>query len=327
MFTDYGRPINTQFEEVGFAFSKAIITGLLREQLGFAGVVCTDWGLVTDKKINGQDMPARAWGVEHLNEKERVLKLLKAGCDQLGGESRPDLVVNLIEEGLIPESRIDESVRRLLRAKFALGLFERPLVDVDASVAVVGKTSFRQKGNEAQRRCFTLLTNNNDILPLNRHIKKVYVEGIDPALVVARGFEVVDAPSKAEVALLRLKTPYEARPGGFEKKFHSGSLDFPKQEKARQATIFNTVPTVVDIYLDRPAVIPEIAELAAALVASYGSSGDAFLDIVLGEASPEGKLPFDLPSSMKAVVESRSDMPFDTANPVFRFGHGLSYKN
>jgi beta-glucosidase len=88
------------------------------------------------------------------------------------------------------------------------------------------------------------------------------------------------------------------------------------------------VPTMVDIYLDRPAAIPEIAENAAALVANYGASPDAFLDVVFGfeGAAPQGKLPFDLPRSMEAVEASKEDVPFDTENPVFRFGHGLSYE-
>ena len=64
---------------------------------------------------------------------------------------------------------------------------------------------------------------------------------------------------------------------------------------------------------------------AAALLASYGSSDEAFLDVVFGDAQPEGSLPFDLPRSMAAVMASRSDVPFDTADPVFRFGHGLRY--
>lgn len=52
----------------------------------------------------------------------------------------------------------------------------------------------------------------------------------------------------------------------------------------------------------------------------------AFLDVVFGTAAPEGALPFDLPRSMAAVVASRSDMPYDTEDPLFRFGHGLRYR-
>ncbi|KAI7909343.1 hypothetical protein M9X92_011686 [Pyricularia oryzae] len=77
--------------------------------------------------------------------------------------------------------------------------------------------------------------------------------------------------------------------------------------------------------LDRPAAIPEVAEGAAAVFGSFGSGTEAFLDVVFGIAAPEGKLPFDLPRSQKAVEESMEDVPFDTKSPVFTFGHGLRY--
>jgi beta-glucosidase len=96
-------------------------------------------------------------------------------------------------------------------------------------------------------------------------------------------------------------------------------------ERDHHAEICSTVPTIVDVYLDRPAVLTDLARDAAALFASYGSSDEAFLDVVFGDAQPEGSLPFDLPRSLTAVVASRSDVPFDTADPVFSFGHGLRY--
>ena len=321
-------PVGTDWEEVGFAFNKGVITDLLRNKLGFQGIICSDWGLITDTSILGQDMPARAWGVEHLTEAERTLRILNAGCDQFGGESRPELVIQLVEEKKLSQARLDDSVRRLLREKFVLGLFDQPFVDVDAAIKVVGNASFQAEADNAQRGSFCLLTNNNNILPL-KHDKsrapKIYAEGVLPELLSARGFDLVHDPYDADVALLRIKAPYEPRPGGFEAHFHAGSLEYSQAEKSRQAAIFSAVPTIVDVYLDRPAIIPEIVRKAAALLVSFGSSGDAFLDLIIGNAKPKGKLPFDLPSSTKAVQESREDMQFDTKNPIFRFGDGLSY--
>ena len=319
----YGMPIGTQYEEVAFGFNQGIITDLLRGELGFDGIVCTDWGLVTDSTILGQPMPARAWGVEHLDELSRVEMILNAGCDQLGGEARPELVVELVEQGRISQDRIDVSVRRLLREKFILGLFDDPYVDPEHAAATVGKAEFVAAGVEAQCRAYTLLTNNDQVLPLRKG-RRLYVEGVAEE-VASRYGEVVSNPADADVALLRLKAPYEPRPGGFEAMFHAGSLEFPPQERDDHAAISSTVPTIVDVYLDRPAVLTDLARDAAALLASYGSSDEAFLDVVFGDAQPEGSLPFDLPRSMAAVVASRSDVPFDTADPVFRFGHGLRY--
>jgi len=330
MMPYYSRPIGTEYEEVGFSFNRQIVTELLREELGFQGIVLSDWGLITDTVIRGQDMPARAWGVESLSELERAARILDAGVDQFGGEQRPELIVELVEMGRIEESRLDRSVRMLLREKFALGLFEQPYVDVEAAKRVVGNPYFVRLGNEAQRKQYTLLTNNENILPLSPDAKapKFYVEGFNATLLTSRGMQVVEAVEEADLALMRLQAPYEPRPGGFEANYHAGSLEYNATEKARQASIYAAVPTIVDIYLDRPAAIPEIAENAAALMANYGASPDAFLDVVFGfeGAAPHGKLPFDLPRSMQAVEASKEDVPFDTENPVFRFGDGLSYE-
>jgi beta-glucosidase len=321
----YGMPIGTEYEEVGLGFNKGIVTDLLRGELGFDGIVCTDWGLVTDSTIMGQPMPARAWGVEHLDELSRVEMILNAGCDQLGGEARPELVIKLVELGRISEERIDVSVRRLLREKFILGLFDNPYVDPDHAAATVGKTEFVAGGAEAQRRAYTLLTNRDQILPLRKG-RRLYVEGVSNSIASGYG-EVVGDPADAEVALLRLKAPYEPRPGGFEAMFHAGSLEFAATESDHHAEICAAVPTIVDVYLDRPAVLTDLVRDAAAVFGSYGSSDEAFLDVVFGEAQPQGSLPFDLPRSMAAVKASRSDVPFDTVDPIFKFGHGLRYGN
>ena len=128
----YGMPVGTDHEEVGFGFNHGVITGLLRDRYGFDGVVCSDWGLLTDAVIDGVVWPARAWGVEHLSTAERALKALAAGVDQFGGEACPEVVVDLVRSGRIDEERIDASVRRLLRDKFRLGLFDDPYVDARA---------------------------------------------------------------------------------------------------------------------------------------------------------------------------------------------------
>jgi beta-glucosidase len=317
----YGMPVGTELEPVAFGFNRGVVTGLLRERFGFDGIVCIDWGLINDAELLGQPMPARAWGVEHLSPLDRVAMVLEAGCDQFGGEACPELVVELVRTGRISEDRIDISVRRLLLEKFRLGLFDQRYVDADAASAVVGRADFIEAGLDAQRASYTLLINNDDILPLNPGLT-VYVDGVDAA-VLGEYAKVVPDPAEADVALVRLKAPYEPRPGGFEAHFHAGSLEFPVEEVHRLQALFSEVPTVVDLYLDRPAIVPEIVAGAAALLVSYGRSGRAFTDVVFGHTSPQGRLPFDLSSSTRAVEDSRSDMPFDTVDPLFRFGDGI----
>ena len=327
----YGMPVGTEYEEVGFGFNKSVLTGLLRERYRFDGIVCTDWGLVNDAAIFGQPFPARAWGVEHLTPAERMIKILDAGADQFGGEACPELLLELVADGRVSEDRLDTSARRLLREKFALGLFEDRYVDAEAADAIVGSAQFRAEGDAAQRASITVLSNraaaaagetDAPVLPFARGVK-LYVEGIAAEVAAAYG-EVVATPAEADIAVLRLQAPFEERATMFENFFHAGSLEFPDAVVAHVAEVAASVPTVVDVFLDRPAILGPIVESAHAVVGNWGASAAALLDVLSGVAPAQGRLPFDIPSSMAAVEASRPDVPFDTADPLFRFGHGLS---
>lgn len=322
----YGMPVGTEWEEVGFAFNRGVLTDLLRTRLGFDGIICSDWGVLNDSEIFGAHFPARAWGVENLTPAARMAKALTAGVDQFGGEACPELLVKLVASGTISESRVNESARRLLREKFELGLFDDPFIDENAADIIVGNAEFRRAGDYAQRASITILTNGTDqkpLLPLSRG-RRLYVEGIDPTIAGAYG-EIVDDPANAEIALIRLAAPFEERSTVFENFFHSGSLDFPDSVLDRVRTIASQVPTVVDIFADRPAILEPITTVAHAVCVNWGASAEALLDVLTGAFEPQGRLPFDLPRSMDAVRVGREDVPFDTPNPLFRYGHGLSY--
>ncbi|MER7928671.1 glycoside hydrolase family 3 N-terminal domain-containing protein [Streptomyces sp. NPDC096057] len=318
----YGKPLGTPYEEVAFGFNRDVITGLLRDELGFDGIVCADWAIINDHPVVGEPHIARAWGVEDLSPTERTLKALHAGVDQFGGEHCPELVVELVRSGRLAQSRVDTSARRLLAEKFRLGLFDdRRYVDPDAAEEIVGHPDFRVAGATAQRRSLTLLKPGP--LPLRDH-PRLYVEGVRPA-AAAPYAHLVDDPADADLALLRLSTPYEPRPGRFEAFFHTGRLDFPAPRLKEILTLLDTVPTIVAIHMERPAVIPEIADRSAALLASFGADDDALLDVVFGRAQPEGRLPVQLPRSMEEVAAGRPDVPQESPDPLFPFGHGLRY--
>ena len=324
----YGRPLGLDLEEVGFGYNKDVVTSLLREKYGFDGVVCTDWGLVNDVVVNGEVLfPARAWGAEDLSAAGRVRKIIEAGCDQFGGEFCPELIVELVNSGELSEERLDQSVRRLLRDKFRLGLFDDPFVDVQAVESIAGREDFVAAGELAQRRSMVLLKNGNSasgtVLPL-RGKPRLYVENLAPELAGRYG-QVVDTPEEADFAIIRLQTPYEKREGFLDGLFHAGDLDFKGPDLAHIMEVCGKVPTIVDIYLDRPAVIPEIAAQSFALIADFGAADSAVLDVIFGQFSPTGRLPFELPSSMEAVRAQKEDLPCDSENPLFPFGFGLSY--
>ncbi|WP_425234914.1 glycoside hydrolase family 3 protein [Ulvibacterium sp.] len=325
----YGIPTDQTDENVAMAYNKTIITTLLREKYKYDGVVCTDWGLITDRPM-GPDVvwKARAWGVEDLSAADRALKIIEAGCDQFGGENRPELIVQLVNEGKLTEERIDVSIKRLLKQKFELGLFDNPFVDESKVDEIVGSEASRALGEKTQKISMTLLKNDNSTLPLEQKKFKLYVENID-STTVANYAEVVATPEAADFAIIRLNTPwYPAETNvPFAKGFHHGDLDFKGDEKQRILDLLNKVPTVVDIYLDRPAVIPQIANAATALIANYGASDKSVCEVLFGNTAPQGKLPFELPTSMQAVENQKTDMPYDSKNPLFKFGFGLSYES
>jgi beta-glucosidase len=316
----YGVPVGTKYDEVAFGFNEGIINGLLRTELGFDGIVCTDWGILTDHPIMGEPHQARAWGIEHLSPSQRTLMALHAGVDQFGGESRPGLVTELVASGQLPVSRLDQSVARLLTEKFRLGLFDdRRYVDPEQADRVAGNAEFRAAGRAAQSRSVTVLT--NQVLPAPAGTR-LFVAGVDPAVAAAYG-DVVSDPAQASLAVLRLAAPYEQRPGRFESFFHTGPLDFAPDRLAEILRLLASVPTVVAIHLERPAVIPEISQAAAALLAVYGASDAALLDVIFGRAAPEGRLPVQLPRSMDEVVRGQPDVPRESTDPLFDFGAGL----
>jgi beta-glucosidase-like glycosyl hydrolase len=324
----YGMPVGLEvdgepIEEVGFGYNRQVVTGMLREGLGYDGVVLSDWELVMDNHVGDKVLPARAWGVEHLDAHGRMELILHAGADQFGGEECVDVLLELVAQGRVTEERIDESARRLLTVKFRLGLFDDPFVDEDRAAEVVGRQDFRDEGHAAQARSVTVLQAGSDAaaLPLRSGLK-LYVENVSPE-VAARLGTVVATPEEADVALVRLMAPFDPRSDLFlESWFHQGSLEFQPGLATRLARVAAACPVLVDVTLDRAAVLTPLLDVASTVVVSYGSTDEALADALSGVIPPEGRLPFDLPRSMEQVRRHHEDVAgYD--DPLFPFGHGL----
>ena len=276
---------------------------------------------------------AMPWGVENLSMRARFVKAVRAGVDQFGGTERADMLIDAVRAGELTEARLDSSVRRIVAQKFALGLFEDPYVDARAASARVGTDAFRRAGVDAQRRSLVLLENKGAMLPLRatagQSRRRVFLHGIDTTVAAREGWQIVGNPKDADIAIVRLTAPFETLHPGyvFGAMQHEGSLAFrdgdPDYEVFKQASA--VVPTIVTVYLDRPAILTPLAQRARAIVANFGVSDAALLDVLTGRAKPEGRLPFELPSSMDAVRAQRGDLPYDSARPVYRFGFGLRY--
>ncbi|WP_456377329.1 glycoside hydrolase family 3 N-terminal domain-containing protein [Lutibacter sp.] len=316
----YGIPIDQTNENVAFAFNKEIITNLLRDSLKFDGVVCTDWNIISKSKLG----EPRSWGVENLTTSQKVKKILDAGCDQFGGEDIPNEIVELVKAGQISEDRIDQSVKRILREKFKLGLFDNPYVDVDKANKIAGNNAFRAKGKLAQQKSIVLLKNKN-LLPLKKG-SKIYAKGITNPKAFKNYAVLVDNPKDADFILNRINTPYDKRDKYFlEGFFHQGRLYYNEEEKKEILNLIQQKPSVVVVNLERPAILIEIANKSDALLAEFGATDEVLLNILFGEVKPTGKLPFEIPLTWEAVQNQLEDMPYDSKDPLYPFGYGLTY--
>ncbi len=317
----YGVPKGQAKEEVGFAFSKEMIQDLLRDSLKFDGVVATDWGIISDMAVKD----ASAWGVEHLSEKERVKKVLDAGCDVFGGEYVAQHIIDLVEGDELPESRIDISLRRILSQKFKLGLFDNPYVDLE-NTSIVGQAEFVEKGKEAQRKAMVLLKNEANLLPLSTD-KKIFLHGFTQTGLSKIFPQIVEDIDDADFIVQKLLTPSSPPKGGglLERLIPQGRLDFPEDEKKEILERTNSKPTITVMTILRPSVIPEINAASKAVIADFECQDEIILELILGKFNPTGKLPIEIPSSVEAVENQLEDVPYDSKDPLYPFGYGLSF--
>ena len=327
-----GKPL----EAVGAGFNRQLLTDLLRGQKGYRGLILTDWAVTNDcpiscsaptkEKPQGMDAIAVPWGVETMSQEDRFAKGVNAGVDQFGGVADSAILLAAYKAGKVSLAQIDESVRRILMIKVELGLFENPYVDEAAALKIVGDPAAQAEAEQAQRHAQVLLENEGGLLPVATG-RKVWLYKVDPAEAKARGFIVVDDPAQADLAILRVDAPFETlHPYHFfGSRQNEGRLDFrdgqADYEAIKRASA--KVPTAVAINLDRPAILTNVRDKVQVLLATFGASDAAVLDVLTGKARAQGKLPFELPSSMSAVEQQDPAVPDDSASPLYPRGAGL----
>jgi beta-glucosidase len=396
----YGVPIDLTHEGVayqrtGMAFSKQIVTDLLRGQLGFEGYVNSDTGIVSD----------RAWGLESRTVPERVAAAVNGGTDVLSGFHEKKTIVELVERGLLSEARVDEAVVRLLKEQFQLGLFENPYVDASRASGIVGRDEFRARALEAQRKSIVLLQNlerqgaPGRTLPLPQPSAakpvKLYTMGLNATVTGGAaygGYTIVNGdhdaagaqsrPSAtgADYALIRVEVsnprevtgtyasrdaatganpallnPITGKPWGAEDPagvddrlmfggsfpWEANNLSFTKLAESKSWRVSPSLAdiravmsevgarkTVLAIYFRQPYVLDPESGLreAGAILAGFGVSDAALMDVITGRFQPQGKLPFALANRLQAVIDNDPDAPgYPAADTLFPFGFGLSY--
>jgi len=312
----YGIAVGT--DTVAMNFSHRIVTDMLRGQLGFKGIVMSDW------------LHAMPWGVESLTKRERERLMIAAGVDQFGGEHDPAHIIALVQSGAVTQARIDASVRRLLTPMFAIGLFENPYVDPQAAGRIVNSPDFAAAGQDAQRRSIVLLRNQGAVLPLKPDTR-VYLSGF-AAPPVGLGTPVADM-DHADTVIVKVNAPYTINKSGqsFFTNTHEGPLVYAGSDNAADLARINAAiasgrKVVVVIGMERPAVLSEFIDRVAGVVATFGSDDTALTAILTGAARPSGHLPFDLPADEASVEGQQEDRPFDYRHTLFSHGYGLTYR-
>lgn len=341
----------TFYDSLNVNYSYHVSTEILYNQLGFKGAICTDWGVVG----RGPLKPSLQ-GKTTL--KDNMEMIINAGVDQMGSETNNQLVLELVKEGRVSEERINQAAGRILQWHFILGLFENPYVDPEAATKIVRSEKNQKLGYEAQLKSIVLLVNEG-VLPAAENIK-IYVEGIDKE--IAAGYAtVVDDPVKADLILVRTTTEEErsfqgfggGMPGAGPRPGQANAprpqmnaaqaaaamnpfaprevnIDFPAKKWANIKTLARTGKPVVVAFnpTGSSCVLPaDLRNVAKGAIMIFDALDNALLDIVFGKFKPVGKLTFEIPSSMDAVKKQLEDLPFDSENPAFKFGDGLSYSD
>ncbi|MBO8151088.1 MAG: glycoside hydrolase family 3 C-terminal domain-containing protein [Candidatus Marinimicrobia bacterium] len=324
--------------------NKYLITTLLKGELGFEGFVVSDWAAI-------DQLPG--------DYRSDIKTAINAGIDMVMVPDKYEEfisnLIDLVEKGDVSQSRIDDAVRRILRVKFKLGLFENPFSDRDL-LPKIGCEEHRMIARQCVRESLVLLKNKNNILPLPKNLKRIHVSGknaddignqcggwtitwqgssgnITDGTTILQGIKkAVSSETKvtysfdgsgaegADVAIAVLgERPY-AEMKGDRQDLSLDSDDLRTLENLRKAN----VPTVVILITGRPLIITEQLDSMDALLVAWlpGTEGDGIADVLFGDFSPKGKLPVSWPRDMSQIPINIGDANYD---PLFPYGFGLTY--
>ncbi|MEZ0485245.1 glycoside hydrolase family 3 protein [Fibrella aquatica] len=331
----YSMPTGTDYEPIAYAYNRPVIHDLLRVKLGFKGIINSDTGPI-------EMMP---WGAENLTITQRYKRTLEAGVNLYSGTADPTQLLETVKTEMVSMALIDDSVIRLLNEKFELGLFENPYVDENAAEKLVGSAAFQARADVALRKSIVLLRNEAKTLPL-KPATKVYVETYakrgNPA-TAGQGEAYVPEPGK--YALQFVKTPEEADvillwllPSAKSLFASDGSpIELSLSKNNVDVAYINALtakkPTIMAINYTNPWVIDEVYNPTTAsrfkgILATFGTTPDALLDIVSGKFKPSGKMPFTTPISEAAVRNQLEDVPGYKEGPtygLFKYDEGIGY--
>jgi beta-glucosidase len=317
-----------------------LLTDVIKNELGFEGFLVSDW-----------------MAIDQINESfyTSVVTSINAGLDMImvpfDFKRFIDALTEAVNKGDVSQERIDDAVRRILRAKLRLGLFEAPLVE-DISVDVVGSNEHREIAAEAVRKSLVLLKNDNAALPITSETRRVVVAG--PAAddigmacggwtitwqgergMTTQGCTLLDGirtyagnveydsdgkfAERADVGIVVVsEEPYAEGLGD------KSDLSLTKEQKTLIANVRQQSDRLIlVIYSGRPLIITDVVDQCDAIVAAWlpGTEVHAAADVLFGKVPFTGKLSYNWPRSMDQIplaALKASDQP-----PLYPFGHGL----
>lgn len=330
---------------------KYLMTDVLKKELGFDGFIVSDWAAI-DQLGN--------------NYKEVIEKSINAGLDMVmipNGDDKPNnykefikYLKELVEEGKVSKERIDDAVKRILRIKFKLGLFEKTKTNPDL-LSKIGSIEHREVARECVRQSLVLLKNENNTLPLKKDVSRIHFAGrgansigmqcggwtiswqgkMDEVLngsttILQAAKNTVSEKTKitysengegaegADFAVIVVGEEPYAEMFGDRENLNLSEGDLKVIENVKKTG----VPIVVVLLSGRPLIINEALKLSNAFVAAWlpGTEGQGVADVLFGDYNPTGKLPRTWPKSMDQIPINIGDKNYD---PLFPFGYGLSY--
>lgn len=328
--------------------SKKLLTDVLKRELGFEGFLISDYNAI---------------GQIDSDFKKSIEISINAGMDMaMEPTNYPrfiGLLTELVNEGRVQTSRIDDAVTRILRVKFAMGLMEKkrsPLADRRLH-RTFGSRAHREVARECVRQSIVLLKNERQVLPLSKHLTRIHLAGkcandignqcggwtIDwqgkSGSVTTGGTTILAAIQKTVAASTRVtfsadgtgangadvgivvvgETPY-AEGRGDREDLSLSADDLSVINSLKSARI----PIVVLLVSGRPMIVNEALDRADAFLATWlpGTEGQGVADVLFGDYRPTGKLSCSWPRSMDQVPINVGDSNYD---PLFKYGYGLTY--
>ncbi|NBC17345.1 MAG: beta-glucosidase [Bacteroidetes bacterium] len=340
-------PSYSSWNGVKSSASKRLLTEIVKEELGFEGFLISDFAAI-------DEIPG--------DYKSDIATSINAGMDMVMVPDRYEefftTLKELVEEGAIPMTRIDDAVRRILRVKFAAGLFDDDWSpQVDASLAdSLGAASHRAVARQAVRESLVLLKNEGATLPLDKDAARIHVTGpgaddigmqsggwtidwqgamgpitegttileairdaVSEATEVTTSADGTGAEGADAVVVVVGERPYAEMFGD------DLDLELPPEDAQVVANAAASgVPVVTVLLSGRPLVVPEALAASDAFVAAWlpGSEGTGVADVLFGDYAPTGKLSFTWPRSVDQQPINRDDADYD---PLFPYGYGLTY--